>query len=85
MVLSNFSTIDIIHYYFTNNEVINLVDALRYESPYGTSTRSHLLELLCKYDMEYMERVTLCVHQFVWQYVLDERDLIIQSDGSEII
>ena len=81
-ILSFRLQVDIIQYYFTNYEVAHLVNTLRYESPYGTSCTCYLLELLCKFDIEYVHQVTKYIAEFVWQFVLDERDLPIQADGS---
>ena len=71
----------IVHYYFDSSEISRLVDILRYESPYGTSPTGYLLEMLCKFDLDYTNQITKLIAQFVWQFVLDERELPAQADG----
>lgn len=75
------SLLDIIEYYFSNQELCHFINSLRYESPYGTSVYGYSLELLCKYDIHFQQDITKFMNQFIWQYVMDERDLAIQSDG----
>ena len=57
------------------------MNILRYESPYGTSCTGYLLEMLCKFDLDYTNEITKLIAEFVWQFVMDERELPVQTDG----
>ena len=72
----------IVFHYFPKRVLSDLVYQLRYESPYGQSSRCSVLDRLARFDLALDEQVAGFVGQYLLQFVLDERELVIQSDGS---
>lgn len=72
----------IVFHYFPKRVLSELVCQLRYESPYGQSSRCSVLDRLARFDLALEEQVAGFVGQYLLQFVLDERELVIQSDGS---
>lgn len=72
----------IVFHYFPKRVLSDLVYQLRYESPYGQSSRCSVLDRLARFDLALEEQVAGFVGQYLLQFVLDERELVIQSDGS---
>ena len=68
-------------FYFSNSAISRLLDALRYENPYGLSIRSSVLEALARYDMCFHRTISHGLHEYLLQYVMDERGLR-DNDGS---
>ena len=68
-------------FYFSNNAISCLLDALRYENPYGLSIRSSVLEALARYDMRFHRTISHGLHEYLLQYVMDERGLR-DNDGN---
>lgn len=62
-------------FYFSSSAISRLMDALRYENPYGLSIRSSLLEALAGYDMSLHRAISHDLHEYLLQYVMDERGL----------
>ena len=62
-------------FYFSNSAISRLLDALRYENPYGLSIRSSVLEALARYDMRFHRTISHGLHEYLLQYVMDERGL----------
>lgn len=67
-------------FYFSNSAISHLLDALRYENPYGLSIRSSVLEALARYDISFNRVISHGLHEYLLQYVMDERQLQ-DSDG----
>ena len=65
-------------FYFSNSAIL---DALRYENPYGLSIRSSVLEALARYDMRFHRTISHGLHEYLLQYVMDERGLR-DNDGN---
>lgn len=70
----------IVFHYFPKRVLSDLVYQLRYESPYGQSSRCSVLDRLARFDLALEEQVAGFVGQYLLQFVLDERELVIQSD-----
>lgn len=68
-------------FYFSNSAISRLLDALRYENPYGLSIRSSVLEALAHYDMRFHRTISHGLHEYLLQYVMDERGLR-DNDGN---
>ena len=77
---------DRIDFYFSGDVLSSLLNALRYENPYGTSLRSSLLESLASYDPRFAENISHRLSEFLLQYVMDERasDPTEGGDGGEV-
>ena len=77
---------DRIDFYFSGDVLSSLLNALRYENPYGTSLRSSLLESLASYDPHFAENISHRLSEFLLQYVMDERasDPTEGGDGGEV-
>ena len=73
-------------FYFSGEVLSSLLNALRYENPYGTSLRSSLLESLASYDPQFAENISRRLSEFLLQYVMDERasDPAEGGDGGEV-
>ena len=72
----------IVFHYFPRRVLSELVCQLRYESPYGQSSRCSVLDRLARFHLALEEQIAGFVGQYLLQFVLDERELVIQSDGS---
>lgn len=75
---------DTILFYFDKTVISSMVYQLRYESPYGVSSRCCILESLARHDLSLEKLVVRDVGQYLLQYVTDERGLMIQNDGKRI-
>ena len=73
---------DRIDFYFSGDVLSSVLNALRYENPYGTSLRSSLLESLASYDPDFAEKISHRLSEFV----MDERasDPTEGGDGGEV-
>lgn len=71
----------IVLHYFPRRVLSELVCQLRYESPYGQSSRCSVLDRLARFDLSLEEQIAGFVGQYLLQFVLDERELVVQSDG----
>ena len=70
-------------HYFSRRVLSEMVCQLRYESPYGQSSRCSVLDRLARFDLALEEQIAGFVGQYLLQFVLDERELAVQADGSE--
>lgn len=72
---------DAILFYFDKTIISSIVYELRYESPYGLSSRCCILESLARYNLSLEKLIVQDIGQYLLQYVTDERALLNQSDG----
>lgn len=73
--------IDDVAFYFDTATVSALLYEMRFESPYGASSRSSLLEALAAHSLDFEAQVASRLAQFTLQFVLDEREAQIAPDG----
>ena len=76
---------DAILFYFTKKTISSMICQLRFESPYGVSSRCCILECLARKNVSLEKFIVRDVGQYLLQYVTDERELVIQSDGSTYV
>lgn len=72
---------DDVAFFFDTATVSALLYELRFESPYGASSRSALLEALAAHSLDFEALVAGRLAQFALQFVLDERETQFSPDG----
>ena len=72
---------DDVAFFFDTITVSALLYELRFESPYGVSSRSALLEALAAHSLDFEALVAGRLAQFALQFVLDERETQFSPDG----
>ena len=72
---------DDVVFFFDTATVSALLYELRFESPYGASSRSALLEALAAHSLDFEALVAGRLAQFALQFVLDERETQFSPDG----
>ena len=70
-----------IKFYFSKAIISDLAYQLRYETPYGHSTRASILERLARWDLTFESLITLYIGEYLLEFVTDERSLSDNADG----
>lgn len=74
-------SIDDVTFFFDTATLSALLYELRFESPYGSSSRSALLEALAAHNLDFEAQIASRLAQFTLQFTLDEREAQIGPDG----